>query len=193
MLGQVRLVLADLTPGIQKAPVLLTREEPGPYCVRMGAIQWSKSACAGLARQDPEKYDQIFFPRGRPRKKPYHEQYCSNCPIVNSCLAFAVVHNMSGVWGNYTTTERNLLANQKVGDQTLREVLLQQAQEEGWFDPVLLKIEEEDQLFEVLEEEFLPPLEELEFPGYRQESREQSPAKTDMFAPLPELVFQTPA
>lgn len=88
--------------------------------------EWSKrAACRG-----DDEADSLFFSeqKGRPRKNPPHRRFCGNCLVKNFCLAFAIVHEELGVWGNTTEAERSRLSKK------YRQSLKEQAVAEGWYE-----------------------------------------------------------
>jgi hypothetical protein len=92
-------------------------------------VRWaSKGACVNL---DPVTADNIFFDTksGRPSKDNAWSPYCSNCPVTNKCLEWALVNDVEGVWGNTTKNQRDslFLANYKAE-------LMERAQREGWLE-----------------------------------------------------------
>lgn len=90
---------------------------------------WSSQAkCAGLT---PELSDTIFFdPKpGRPSRNAPWSKYCGNCPVCKECFEWAMVHNVEGIWGNTTKSQRDhpFLAE-------YRKNLKEQAEREGWLE-----------------------------------------------------------
>jgi hypothetical protein len=73
------------------------------------------------------------FAKNKPCKSEY-DSICSNCPVIDLCLAHAVVNNERGIWGNTTEHEReelranpnlhweNVPIEPKYQEQFLREV-----------------------------------------------------------------------
>lgn len=55
----------------------------------------------------------LFFPvRGSFSKEVLEEiqVYCSNCPVTEECLNYAIDNNIqSGVWGGFSTKQRRLI------------------------------------------------------------------------------------
>ena len=65
-------------------------------------------ACAGV---DTE----VFFPRSRTSAGvEYAKAHCRCCPIVATCLAYALTHEVDGIWGDTTEAERASLQAQSV-------------------------------------------------------------------------------
>lgn len=90
--------------------------------------------CAGAAanKTNSVRVDKTFFPqRGRPSNNPPHREYCTPCPVRMECLKYAVVHELDGVWGNTTRSQRDLLPQVWVMQ------LVQEAIVEGWYEPYL--------------------------------------------------------
>lgn len=57
-------------------------------------------ACVG---HDPE----LFFPEsGQVEQTERAKAVCVACPVLSSCRAFALRHQVHGVWGGMTETER---------------------------------------------------------------------------------------
>ena len=77
--------------------------EPAHYDQR-----WmDRGNCAGLARNNPEVFDRIFFPgKGKPANKRAYRRYCTGCPVQLICLKYAVVNDLDGIWGGTTKSER---------------------------------------------------------------------------------------
>ncbi|MDR7301827.1 WhiB family transcriptional regulator [Haloactinomyces albus] len=63
-------------------------------------------ACAN-SEVDPE----LFFPvgPGAARQIAAAKQVCESCPVRQACLSFALHHDVHGVWGGSTRTERAAL------------------------------------------------------------------------------------
>ena len=90
-------------------------------------FEWSKKArCAG----QPEIFVQK---RGRPSKNPPWRNFCGACPVIENCLAFAIVHNEFGVWGGTTHQQRKIL------NPLVKVEMTQQAIAAGWFEPSVLR------------------------------------------------------
>lgn len=51
----------------------------------------------------------IFFPEGRNSTEIQAKTVCASCPIIDSCLTWAVDMREEGVWGGSTTKERKHL------------------------------------------------------------------------------------
>jgi len=64
----------------------------------------TKALCFG---EDPE----MFMPEGKDHVKITREAkaVCSKCPIVETCLGYAMRNNEWGIWGGTTMKERNIL------------------------------------------------------------------------------------
>lgn len=59
------------------------------------------AACAAV---DPD----LFFPAGRdPVLAEAAKTYCRRCPLIRECLSYALTHNVEGIWGATTPTERD--------------------------------------------------------------------------------------
>lgn len=121
--------------------------------------RWALGSCVTL---DLDTSDPIFFPKpGRPPTVPPYAKYCEPCPIVNFCLSYALIYDEEGVWGNTTKNQRDHLLSRY---PELRDRLIQEASEQGWYFP-RQTVEELIQP-SVPEEDILPDtsLDDLEFP-----------------------------
>lgn len=61
------------------------------------------AACAGL---DTE----LFFPtptEATPSRMDMHRRMCVECPVMEACLEWGVVHEAHGIWGGTSASERN--------------------------------------------------------------------------------------
>lgn len=56
---------------------------------------------------DPDRFHQP----GHPPEGVLEE--CAGCPFHDPCLAYAVVHDVSGVWGGKTTAERRRIRKER--------------------------------------------------------------------------------
>lgn len=61
-----------------------------------------EGACCGT---DPE----IFFPGAGMHQDREAKAICAECPVVDTCLAYAMDHGLRGVWGNTNERERRRL------------------------------------------------------------------------------------
>lgn len=57
--------------------------------------------------------------------------FCLDCPIIDMCKNYAIVHDEEGIWGGTTKKERDeILAEMP----QLREILTERARQEGWLE-----------------------------------------------------------
>lgn len=118
----------------------------------MGDIQWQRAECKDIA-----DWDITYFPNpGRPKKEPPYKKYCDVCPILYSCLSYAIVHGEEGIWGGMTKKERDSLGPE------VRDRLTVEAKEQGWFearlniDDLLAPQEEAEESPEIQVPDILP-------------------------------------
>lgn len=77
---------------------------------------------AACADADPT----YFFPEG----KNFHnltfvaKMYCSECPLVEECLNYAIRNDEWGVWGGATRVERNYLRGKPRGRKKFLDLLV---------------------------------------------------------------------
>jgi hypothetical protein len=92
--------------------------------------RWADSGnCAGLAKQNANLYDHIFFPeKGRPSTHPAYEKFCMDCPVRAMCYKYALVNDLDGIWGNTTKAERDALP------LFVRGMLMQEAGKFGYIE-----------------------------------------------------------
>jgi len=53
---------------------------------------------------------------------------CSGCPVLGDCLQYALIYNLSGVWGGTTDKERSRVPRYEV------EILRDDAEESGLYN-----------------------------------------------------------
>ena len=52
----------------------------------------------------------VFYPRRRTRGAiDYAKRICDQCPITDDCRAYALTHDLEGIWGGTTEAERRAL------------------------------------------------------------------------------------
>lgn len=104
---------------------------------------WSKEAnCIGQP-------DEFFFPKkGRPGLEPPYREICNTCPVQRECLNYAVVHKEWGIWGGTTDKEREAITVE------IRQLLTQQAIDEGWYEDLFAWYPREQKVPEFPESEF---------------------------------------
>lgn len=63
--------------------------------------EWmSQAACAGMNTND-------FYPENAGTVDSLNAQLvCWRCPVRTDCLAYALRHNETGIWGGYTQPQR---------------------------------------------------------------------------------------
>lgn len=91
-----------------------------------------EGACSGTAtnKSNSVRIDKTFFPqRGRPSNDPAYRAYCKPCPVTMQCLKYAIAHDLDGVWGNTTKSQRQILPDVFVMQ------VVQEAIVEGWYEP----------------------------------------------------------
>lgn len=68
-----------------------------------GVFLWQKNAlCAGIDSS-------IFFndeDKNHNNDKDTYKGICGRCPVRGECLEYALLYNMSGIWGGMTEKER---------------------------------------------------------------------------------------
>lgn len=70
-----------------------------------GCLLWQESAqCKGA--------DSSLF-EGKSKKREF-KKYCNACPVKPECLEYALIYNMSGVWGGTTDEERRRVSRIKI-------------------------------------------------------------------------------
>lgn len=52
--------------------------------------------------------DVLFFPEGRGGVEE-GKKACTDCPVINQCRLYAVVHQVAGIWGGTCYSERKKL------------------------------------------------------------------------------------
>lgn len=68
-----------------------------------GVLLWQKDAqCAGMDTN-------VFFDEERAAKK-----LCDSCPVKAECLEYALLYNMSGVWGGTTDKDRRRIPKRNI-------------------------------------------------------------------------------
>jgi len=70
----------------------------------------AKGACVGT---DPD----AFFPPPGPKTDRDAKAICATCPVVDTCLEYALANHLDGVWGNTNGRERRRLRPRKSGRQ----------------------------------------------------------------------------
>lgn len=89
--------------------------------------------CAGKAILNTPVIDKAFFPhKGRPANEPVYKDYCNYCVVSMDCLKYALAHDLDGVWGNSTRSQRDLLPQSLVQD------VIKEAMYLGWYEPRLV-------------------------------------------------------
>lgn len=76
-----------------------------------------------------------FFPEKRVKPETYG-QFCSECPIQEFCLDFALCFDSYGVWGGLTRDQRKRLP------QAYKDEAMRRGKEEGWYQ-ILADVEEQ--------------------------------------------------
>lgn len=64
-------------------------------------LSWhEKALCKGAT--------EVFFPeKGKSQESRYAKNICSNCPVSQECLKYAITNNIRfGIWGGHTYKER---------------------------------------------------------------------------------------
>ena len=93
---------------------------------RYSEINWDKANCKGAPTN-------LFYMVEENRK---HSTWidvgilrtiCGGCPIQKKCLAYALEHEIYGVWGGMTTQERNAF-NGRGSWERSKEIILELAQ-----------------------------------------------------------------
>ena len=93
---------------------------------RYSEINWEKANCKGAPTN-------LFYMVEENRK---HSTWidvgilrtiCGGCPIQKKCLAYALEHEIYGVWGGMTTQERNAF-NGRGSWERSKEIILELAQ-----------------------------------------------------------------
>lgn len=74
-----------------------------------GLSNWRFEAACG--QMDADEADKVFFPRGSKRIAQAKE-ICGGCPVLLECRAFAMLHDLKGIWGGTTTDEREYIKEQ---------------------------------------------------------------------------------
>ena len=62
----------------------------------------AKGACVGT---DPD----AFFPPPGPKTDRDAKAICATCPVVDTCLEYALTNHLDGIWGNTNGRERKRL------------------------------------------------------------------------------------
>lgn len=66
-------------------------------------LSWQKNAlCRGEASA-------IFFDDESTHIRGAYTIFCSRCPVRSRCLEYALLYNMTGIWGGMTDKERHRL------------------------------------------------------------------------------------
>ena len=90
-------------------------------------------ACSGEAILHTELIDKAFFPhKGRPASNPLYNKYCGPCVSSTKCLKYALAHELDGVWGNTTRSQRETLPRNLILE------VIQEAIVEGWYEPKMV-------------------------------------------------------
>jgi WhiB family redox-sensing transcriptional regulator len=85
--------------------------------IKDGVFLWQDEAeCRGINTD-------TFFDDVRQAKK-----ICSGCPVLGDCLQYALIYNLSGVWGGTTDKERSRIPKIEV------EMLRDDAEESGLYN-----------------------------------------------------------
>jgi WhiB family redox-sensing transcriptional regulator len=80
------------------------------------AFDMDKAACKTA---DPE----IFFPEKMTVAAAYEaKQYCASCPVVMSCLLWALENKEFGIWGGSTEVERRRMKTRDSVNYHLRKL-----------------------------------------------------------------------
>lgn len=65
-----------------------------------GVLAWQKNAlCIG-------KPPSIFFDDEATSNRGDYKSICGRCPVRGDCLEYALLYNMTGIWGGLTDKER---------------------------------------------------------------------------------------
>ena len=70
--------------------------------------QWRQEAnCSELT---PEEADKYFFlgQGGSPMRT--RKEFCDWCPVMKTCLEYAILYDEAGIWGGTTEKERKIVA-----------------------------------------------------------------------------------
>ena len=92
----------------------------------------AQGACVNLNTNEADKA--FFTGKGRPARIPPWEQYCGDCPVRVSCLKYAIVNDLVGVWGNTTKSQRDQIPLQ------LKQEYIQEAMELGYLLPSVSRL-----------------------------------------------------
>lgn len=66
-------------------------------------LSWQKNAlCIGISSS-------IFFDDEASHKRGAYKSFCNACPVRSRCLEYALLYNMTGIWGGMTDKERRKL------------------------------------------------------------------------------------
>jgi WhiB family redox-sensing transcriptional regulator len=53
----------------------------------------------------------VFYPRRQtPGAIDYAKRFCDRCPVTDDCRAYALMHDLEGIWGGNTEAERRAAA-----------------------------------------------------------------------------------
>lgn len=95
---------------------------------------WSQRAkCAN------QPVDTIFFPINT-KGVAEGKRFCKDCPVIEPCRTYAIVHNTIGIWGGTSHTERTKF------NPFAKKILRQAYQKEGLLEYELVPDPEEDLL-----------------------------------------------
>lgn len=61
-----------------------------------------KGKCAKLT---PPQYDKLFFPNSG-RSINNAKKFCTNCPVEEECLEFALTNEVKGIWAGTSEKDR---------------------------------------------------------------------------------------
>lgn len=68
-----------------------------------GVLSWQKNAlCIGIPSA-------VFFDDEALHERGHYKRICDACPVKARCLEYALLYNMTGIWGGMTDKERRKL------------------------------------------------------------------------------------
>lgn len=71
--------------------------------VNDSVLSWQKNAlCIGTSSS-------VFFDDEADHKRGDYKSFCDRCPVKAECLEYALLYNVTGIWGGTTEKERTRL------------------------------------------------------------------------------------
>lgn len=70
---------------------------------------WQKAGACNLAPSYvffPEEQNDPYFQVQESTRGKTYKDFCNACPVKAICLEFALLHDLSGIWGGTTESER---------------------------------------------------------------------------------------